>query len=76
MADLKAFLMPASEARRLMEEDARKVNEMLQSLHPAGAALAMADGGLFEEGLLGLLEPEEALRLFSEMGSAAAGQRR
>ncbi len=76
MAELKAFLMPASEARRLMEEDARKVNEMLQSLHPAGAALAMADGGLFEEGLLGLLEPEEALRLFSEMGSAAAGQRR
>jgi hypothetical protein len=43
---------------------------------PAGAAPAMADGGLFVEGLLGLLEPEEALRLFSETGSAAAGQRR
>lgn len=76
IAELKAFLMSASEAKRLMEEDARKVNEMLQSLHPAGAAPAMADGGLFVEGLLGLLEPEEALRLFSETGSAAAGQRR
>ncbi len=76
MRELKESLITASEARRLMEEDARRVNEMLQSLRPAGAVPAMADGGLFEEGLLGLLEPHEALRLFHETGSPAAGQRR
>jgi glycine cleavage system H lipoate-binding protein len=76
LAELKGQLMTAAEARRLMEEDARRVNETLQSMHLRGAAPAMADGGLFEPGLLGLLEPEEALRLFHETGSPAAGQRR
>lgn len=76
LAELKASWMTAAEARRLMEEDARLVNEMLQSLRPAGAAPAMADGGMFEPGLLGLLEQEEALRLFHETGSPSACQRR
>lgn len=73
---VQTLLMTAPEAKRVMDEDARRVNEMLQALRPAGAAPAMADGGLFEEGLLGLLEPQEALSLFHEIGSAAAGQRR
>lgn len=76
LAELKAQLLTAAGAKRLMEEDARRVNETLQSLRLGSAAPAMADGGLFETGLLGILEPEEALRLFHETGSLAAGQRR
>lgn len=72
---LQEVLIRPEEARRAMEEDARRVNEMIQSLRPAGAA-AMADGGLFEAGLLAMLEPGEAQRMFHEFGSPRAGQRR
>ena len=73
---LMPLLMPAAEAREAMEEDARRVNEMLQARAHAAAPSAMADGGLFEPGLLGMLEREEALRLFHEFCPPLAGQRR
>jgi glycine cleavage system H lipoate-binding protein len=76
LAGLKGQLLTAPAAKKLMEEDARRVNETLQSLRAGSAAPAMADGGLFEPGLLGLLEAEDAQRLFHEVGSLAAGQRR
>lgn len=75
-AGLRAVLIGPEDARRGMEEDARRVNEMLQSLRRPGAVVAMADGGLFEGGLLGLLEPEDARRLFHALGSPQAGLRR
>ncbi len=76
MAALRAALIGPEEAKRLMEEDARRVNEMVQSLRLEGTEAAMADGGLFEEGLLGVLEADEAFRLFQEIGSPAASSRR
>lgn len=71
LAALKEVLIGPEEARRTMEEDARRVNEMLQWLHAAGA-VAMADGGLFEPGVLGRIEPEEAHRLLHAVLSAPA----
>ncbi|NWF85031.1 MAG: hypothetical protein HXY18_14530, partial [Bryobacteraceae bacterium] len=58
-AELRQRLSDARRARRRMEEDARLVNERLQQFCPREFA-ALADGGLFEAGILAKLDREAA----------------
>jgi glycine cleavage system H lipoate-binding protein len=63
-----AGLLTAEEAQGRMKADSERVRNWVEAWH--GAA---CDGGLFEPGLLGALAREEALWLFHQHCSPAAG---
>lgn len=69
---LRARLLTAAAARQRMVADAWRLNETLSSRQTE----ALADGGLFEEGILGKLPSEEAHSLFEEFCSPLAGRER
>jgi glycine cleavage system H lipoate-binding protein len=69
---LRSRLLPAADARKRMEADAQRMNEALSRRQTE----ALADGGLFEEGILGRLPREEAHSQFEEFCSPLAGRER
>ncbi len=73
-AELRQRLASAAEARLRMEEDARLVNERLHQLDSRDYA-ALADGGLFDPGILARLDRDSALALMHELAALPGPER-
>ena len=66
-------LMNAGQARDWMRAELRRVNQTIQTASFQESGHCVADGGLFETGLLGKMRREVCLPLFHELLSPAAG---
>jgi glycine cleavage system H lipoate-binding protein len=73
---LRETLLDPAAATELMQEDARGVNQFIQSREARAGETLAADGGTFAAGLLACLEREESQVLFNHFCPPLAGEGR